>query len=150
MLNRWLLLAKLPLFTANEKTSNANLIWAPNRFPGAALYINSTLRLLFHQLTLKKIGTGWGNATLGPATECCNASLQHRSLDSCARDSRNEEHIHPSKRNRRILYCSSGILLNTAEIWAPVFLSSTHSQHSRAWWDSQHVLEQDLAPTALL
>lgn len=35
VLSRWLLLAKLPLFTAHEKTSSANLFWAPNRFPEA-------------------------------------------------------------------------------------------------------------------
>lgn len=52
------------------------------------------LRLLFHQLMLKA-GTGWGNAMLGPPTECCNAPLQHRSLDSCARNSRHGEHTQP-------------------------------------------------------
>lgn len=36
VLSRWLLLAKLPLFTAHEKTPSANLFWAPNRFPEAA------------------------------------------------------------------------------------------------------------------
>lgn len=144
VLSRWLLLAKLPLFTAHEKTSSANLFWAPNRFPEAVPCIKTHFCF---------ISSCWRQAQ-GEEMQCWghqqNAAMHHYNTDlwtvvHVTGDMENTHSpIHPSKRNRRILYCSSGILLNTTEIWAPIFLSSTHSQHSSAQWDSQPSAPQHL------